>query len=156
MSEPRFETESETYERRIKNLMEGNEILRSECDKLKEEVARLIGCWTEIDKMKAELEAMRALAIHHDSRAIRFGKDRDRWKTLAGKMAEYANHENLCILSFWEAGEPTEGGGYRTKYKGKWYQSKPINEEPKCDCGYGKVWISYQSAISESAKGESK
>lgn len=26
-------------------------------------------------------------------------------------------------------------GGYRTKFAGKWYQSLPVNEEPKCDCG---------------------
>lgn len=34
-----------------------------------------------------------------------------------------------------QGGGPTEDGGYRQKYKGKWYQSKPVDETPKCDCG---------------------
>ena len=51
------------------------------------------------------------------------------------KLIAYVSHTNKCILSFWEAGEPTKDGGYRTKFKGKWYQSKPVDETPKCDCG---------------------
>lgn len=64
-------------------------------------------------------------------------KERENGYLLEAKIArlkEYAEHGN-CILSFWEAGEPTSDGGYRTKYLGKWHQSRPVNEEPKCECG---------------------
>lgn len=44
-------------------------------------------------------------------------------------------HETDCILSLQEAGEPTPDGGYRVKYAGKWYQTQPIDETPKCNCG---------------------
>lgn len=50
-------------------------------------------------------------------------------------IADYSEHTKKCILSFLEAGEPTPDGGYRTRFAGKWYQSRPINEEPKCNCG---------------------
>ncbi len=53
----------------------------------------------------------------------------------AEALVEYACHPRECIRTYWEAGEPTSDGGYRTKFKGVWYQSKPVNEEPKCDCG---------------------
>ncbi len=53
----------------------------------------------------------------------------------AEAMNDYAAHETGCILTYWEAGEPTPDGGYKTKYAGKWYESKPINKEPKCNCG---------------------
>lgn len=51
------------------------------------------------------------------------------------KLEDYVQHTNRCILSFWEAGEPTPDGGYRSKFAGKWYQSRPIDETPKCNCG---------------------
>lgn len=54
-------------------------------------------------------------------------------------IEEYVHHTDYCILSFWEGGEPTEGGGYRSKFKGKWYQSKPIDETPKCNCGLDEI-----------------
>ena len=57
------------------------------------------------------------------------------WKSLAGELEAYAQHEDDCILSRWEGGEPTPDGGYRSKFAGKWYQSKPIDETPKCNCG---------------------
>lgn len=66
----------------------------------------------------------------------------DRLKS-AETILDYATHESDCILSFWEAGEPTKDGGYRTKFKGKWYQSRPINKEPKCDCGLDQALEAY-------------
>jgi hypothetical protein len=51
------------------------------------------------------------------------------------ELREYVEHRNTCIRACWQAGEPTPGGGYRTMFNGKWYQSRPVNEEPKCDCG---------------------
>lgn len=50
-------------------------------------------------------------------------------------LLEYVTHSNGCIRTMREAGEPMPDGGYRTKFAGKWYQSLPVNEEPKCDCG---------------------
>lgn len=51
------------------------------------------------------------------------------------RLAPYLSHEDDCILNRFEAGEPTENGGYRQKFEGKWYQAKPVDETPKCDCG---------------------
>ena len=51
------------------------------------------------------------------------------------RLTEYVEHTKECIRSFWHAGRPTKDGGYETNFRGKWYQSKPVNEEPKCDCG---------------------
>lgn len=65
----------------------------------------------------------------------------DRMKALIARLEaaepliEFVAHDPECIRSFWEAGEPTEGDGYRSKYKGVWYQSKPVDETPKCTCG---------------------
>lgn len=58
---------------------------------------------------------------------------------LIAKLMEYVRHRSGCILSHWEAGEPTPDGGYRNKYAGKWYQSKPADETPKCNCGLQEI-----------------
>jgi hypothetical protein len=42
-------------------------------------------------------------------------------------------HEYDCILCQGEAVEPTPDGGYRMRYAGRWYHTKPI-----CDCGLDK------------------
>lgn len=55
---------------------------------------------------------------------------------LRDALEEYGTHDRDCILSFWEAGEPTSNGGYRRKIKGKWYQYSPVDESPKCNCGF--------------------
>lgn len=51
------------------------------------------------------------------------------------RLSQWLEHSRGCILSQFSAGEPTEDGGYRNKYAGKWYQSRPIDKTPKCDCG---------------------
>lgn len=48
---------------------------------------------------------------------------------------DYMAHMDHCILNYWESGEPTSDGGYRVKYRGKWYQTRPVDETPKCNCG---------------------
>ena len=48
---------------------------------------------------------------------------------------KHASHDRDCILSWFEAGEPAPDGVYRQKFKGKWYQARPVDETPKCDCG---------------------
>ena len=55
-------------------------------------------------------------------------------------------HENDCILSLWCAGEPTPDGGYRSKYGEKWYQTKPVDESPKCNCGLDEKFNEWRKA----------
>jgi len=61
----------------------------------------------------------------------------------AKMLLDYSQHTDNCIRSFWQAGEPTEDGGYREKFVDKWYRSKPIDETPKCDCGLDKILVQY-------------
>jgi hypothetical protein len=51
------------------------------------------------------------------------------------KLLDYCEHDENCICSFWEAGMSTADGGYLVKYKGTWYQYRPVDKTPKCDCG---------------------
>lgn len=51
------------------------------------------------------------------------------------ELSEYIEHTRDCIRSQFEAGEPTTDGGYREKIAGKWYESRPIDKTPKCNCG---------------------
>ena len=51
------------------------------------------------------------------------------------KAEEWLEHHRDCIRSYCSAGEPTPDGGYRQKFNDVWYQAKPIDETPKCDCG---------------------
>lgn len=78
-----------------------------------------IGGWflnfTEWDALLARLEAAEAVAL-------------------------YLDHEVGCILNSRCAGEPTPDGGYREKYGDKWYQTRPIDETPKCDCGLDELY----------------
>lgn len=60
---------------------------------------------------------------------------------------EYAVHSSKCVLSYWEAGEPTPDGGYRSKYAGTWYQTKPIDNTPACNCGLTEALKKYEGTI---------
>ena len=51
------------------------------------------------------------------------------------QVLSYTEHDIMCVRRTWHAGRPTASGGYETMFGDKWYQSKPVNEEPKCDCG---------------------
>lgn len=42
----------------------------------------------ERDRLKAELDAMKTLAIYHDARAVRFRGEADLWKSRAAKLAK--------------------------------------------------------------------
>ena len=48
---------------------------------------------------------------------------------------DYCKHESYCVLACLTAGEPTEDGGYRQKFRGQWYQYRPVDETPACECG---------------------
>lgn len=62
----------------------------------------------------------------------------EKWRKAADAISEYAQHTYNCIRSSFEAGEATKTG-YRQKFKGKWYESRPIDKTPKCDCGLDDV-----------------
>lgn len=71
------------------------------------------------------------------------------------ELRSYVSHMTECIRSRWQAGEPTADGGYRTMFAGKWYQSKPVNEEPKCDCGLDYLLFDYDRAMGGKTSGHS-
>ena|SRR3990167_3311263 len=58
---------------------------------------------------------------------------------IVGDLSEWIRHDSQCICSQWSAGRPTEDGGYESKFAGKWYQKRPIDKTPKCDCGLNDV-----------------
>ena len=70
---------------------------------------------------------------------VRLSNLQSRLQSAVYAVEDYGWHEKYCILNLLEEGEPTEDGGYRQKYKGKWYQARPIDETPKCDCGFAKI-----------------
>ena len=106
-----------------------------------------------VEMLVAEVTRLKAELREAEMDSMRFEKDRDRlaingmeavtemkrWRDLAGKLAEGLNnfeqHDLTCILSQWSQGRPTENGGYETMYAGKWYQNRPVDETPKCQCG---------------------
>ena len=57
--------------------------------------------------------------------------------TLEGieKLIDYTVHEPSCIRARFSAGRPTKGGGYEQEFAGKWYETRPIDKTPKCNCG---------------------
>ena len=50
-------------------------------------------------------------------------------------LLNYTQHDTVCIRSSWCAGRPTNSGGYETKFGNTWYESRPVDREPKCNCG---------------------
>lgn len=67
-----------------------------------------------------------------------FMEGRKSLQPMINSMVVYMQHDTHCIRLRREAGEPTENG-YREKYDGKWYQSRPVDETPKCNCGMDDV-----------------
>lgn len=74
----------------------------------------------------------------------------DEWKALLARLEaherldQWLDHAPDCIRLMWEGGEPMEDGSYRTMFAGKWYQSKPRDETPKCDCGLDKCYEAWR------------
>ncbi len=62
-------------------------------------------------------------------------KQAEKQRERIGELADFTEHASSCILHFGEAGRTTADGGYETKYKGKWYETRPIDKTPKCECG---------------------
>ena len=90
-------------------------------------------CCPLLDKAREEIERIEKEHDHdHKLNAELLAK----LSKLERVIDDYANHVPECVLSQWSQGEPTPNGGYRVMYAGKWYQSKPIDETPECDCGF--------------------
>jgi len=51
-------------------------------------------------------------------------------------LEEYGEHARDCASGIFEAGKAMPDGGYQMKISGKWYRTRPIDERPKCNCGY--------------------
>lgn len=66
------------------------------------------------------------------------------------ELSQYCEHTNLCIRYRYEAGRPTDNGGYEIKFNGKWYESSPIDKTPKCNCGLEETLKILDTAKSES------
>ena len=60
-------------------------------------------------------------------------------KDVIARLSPYTEHRERCILAQFEAGRPTKSGGYKQKYDGHWYQTSPVDETPKCDCGLDEI-----------------
>lgn len=107
-------------------------------------------CWKELDAKDRQIQELTLLlATERDA----FGKretelmaDKDRQ---IKELMDFVEHDKRCILSYSEAGEPTPDGGYRCKFKGKWYQARPIDELPKCDCGLDDILARHKSGNTE-------
>jgi hypothetical protein len=105
-------------------------------------------CWrcnqtlTERDALAAKVKELEIQTEMHHQLAVTAYDQRDKayaeikeLEAERDRLSEYLQHTDECILSFQEAGEPTPDGGYRIKIDGEWYQSRPVNELPPCDCG---------------------
>lgn len=86
------------------------------------------------DYKDSNLRLLKHLSVSDVQKFIRT-EFRKGMEELLGDISEYLHHDRDCIESQYEQGRPTENGGYECKIAGKWYQSRPIDETPKCDCG---------------------
>lgn len=55
-------------------------------------------------------------------------------------LAAYGRHDESCILSQYQAGRPTDDGGYEMLYgfgqRKQWYRVEPTGDLPPCECGF--------------------
>lgn len=70
-------------------------------------------------------EFIRALLHSHE----------EAWKQTGRRLANYTFHDSQCIRLQFNEGRPTEDGGYKQRFADKWYEARPIDKTPKCDCG---------------------
>lgn len=74
--------------------------------------------------------------IYNKSVSLINSAKQEAYQEVVELLYDWGEHDRDCIRSQWSAGEPTKDGGYRQKLAGKWYQSRPIDKTPKCDCGF--------------------
>jgi len=80
----------------------------------------------ELAAAKAEISECKALMVEQS-----FQKER-----LREALQKYGNCTDDCACCPQVAGEPTSDGSYRVLIWSKWYRTRPIDERPKCNCGY--------------------
>lgn len=57
-------------------------------------------------------------------------------------LETYGVHHDRCIRAQYREGRPTPTGGYECLYgyrNEKWYQAKPVDETPDCECGFAEA-----------------
>lgn len=101
----------------------------------------------EIEKLKKKWRLFWGEAPEHSLKSRKGYDIEDFWLTEFSKslqekiekINEYTEHRPECIRSSFEAGRPTKKGGYEQQFGSKWYESRPIDKTPKCDCGLDEV-----------------
>lgn len=89
----------------------------------------------EIIGIRADNRPATIQDIKHVVRQQKELSRREGYMEAVNRLWEFAKHSRNCILSFFEAGRPTEDGGYEQKFRGRWYSIRPVDNTPKCDCG---------------------
>ena len=92
-------------------------------------------------------QAILALIARVREAEARVERSEAREGVLREALADYGEHTRECARAYFEAGEPTPDGGYRQLIRGVWYETKPVDRTPKCDCGLG-------AALASAEKGE--
>jgi hypothetical protein len=73
---------------------------------------------------------------------------------LAYSLEEFGEHKHDCIRSFISAGRPTESGGYELCVNGEWFEKRPVDKTPKCECGFDNALaLGHTGAGGSDAKG---
>ena len=58
-------------------------------------------------------------------------------REICEEIIEYTKHDFDCILALCSQGRPTADGGYENMYRGEWFQVRPVDKTPQCECGLG-------------------
>jgi len=66
---------------------------------------------------------------------MRLIDSRTRERIAVKALKEYGLHTGFCILNKYKDIRKNDKGEYECRYAGNWYQVRPIDETPKCDCG---------------------
>ena len=75
-------------------------------------------------------------------------------EVLAYSLEEFGEHRHDCIRPFISAGRPTESGGYELCVKGEWFEKRPVDKTPKCECGFDNAMaLGHLGAGGSDAKG---
>lgn len=121
------------------------ERLRAERDLLRGEIATAADCantWARETGVQESLDPFVCLNLKNlidrlwSESSLKIHSRTARERRYVEALEKYGSHSGDCILSQWSEGEPTPDGGYRNRYAGKWYQARPVDETPKCNCGF--------------------
>lgn len=79
----------------------------------------------------------------------KYGKWRSHAERLAGALGEFGKHDDDCLLSRWQQGRTTADGGYEMMFGDKWYQVRPIDNTPECECGLDAFLTAHAEMLKE-------